>query len=143
MNCYMKACTTLVCLLTVNLLFGQATDFVEPDPHRRELMAVKITGSIHVDGLLTEPEWAWTRLQAHLRSRALALNPRVQFTGIYQRNSLNHSDNYNLRLAWEFQPLSYVYLIYNRGVNSQLSQPVAKTQTEDDIIFKASYLKQF
>ncbi|HXD78811.1 MAG TPA: DUF5916 domain-containing protein [Puia sp.] len=73
----------------------------------------------------------------------LALNPRLQFTGIYQHNSLNKSDAYNLRLAWEFSPLSYVYLIYNRGVNAQLTEPAVKSQIEDHLIFKGSYLKQF
>lgn len=72
-----------------------------------------------------------------------ALNPRVQFTGIYQKNSLNNSNAYNLRLAWEFSPLSYVYFIYNRGVNTQLNLPPVQAQTEDHIIFKLSYLQQF
>jgi hypothetical protein len=73
----------------------------------------------------------------------LALNPRLQFTGLYQKNSLNNSNAYNLRLAWEFSPLSYVYLIYNRSVNSQLTVPQAIAQVEDHIIFKASYVRQF
>jgi hypothetical protein len=72
-----------------------------------------------------------------------ALNPRLQFTGIYQKNALNNSNAYNLRLAWEFSPLSYVYFIYNRGVNSQLTAPPVISQTEDHIIFKMSYLQQF
>ncbi|MBS1529344.1 MAG: carbohydrate binding family 9 domain-containing protein [Bacteroidetes bacterium] len=72
-----------------------------------------------------------------------ALNPRVQFTGIYQKNSLNNSNAYNLRFAWEFSPLSYIYFIYNRGVNSQLTTAPAIAQTEDHIIFKVSYLQQF
>ncbi len=73
----------------------------------------------------------------------LALNPRLQFTGLYQKNTVNNSNAYNLRLAWEFSPLSYVYFIYNRGVNSQLTVPQAITQVEDHIIFKVSYFQQF
>jgi hypothetical protein len=73
----------------------------------------------------------------------LALNPRLQFTGLYQKNTVNNSNAYNLRMAWEFSPLSYVYFIYNRGVNSQLSAPQAVTQVEDHIIFKVSYFQQF
>jgi hypothetical protein len=73
----------------------------------------------------------------------LALNPRLQFTGLYQINSLNNSNAYNLRLAWEFAPLSYVYFIYNRGVNSQLTVPQAIAQVEDHIIYKVSYIQQF
>ena len=72
-----------------------------------------------------------------------ALNPRLQLTGLYQRNSLNSADNYNVRLSWEFQPLSYVYLIYNRGVTSMVNNMVIQTQTEDHIVFKISYLQQF
>lgn len=73
----------------------------------------------------------------------LALNPRLQFTGLYQKNTVNNSNAYNLRLAWEFSPLSYVYFIYNRGVNSQLTSPQAITQVEDHMIYKVSYFQQF
>ena len=73
----------------------------------------------------------------------LALNPRLQFSGLYQRNTVNNSNAYNLRLAWEYSPLSYVYLIYNRGVNSELTAPEAIKQVEDHRIFKASYFHQF
>jgi hypothetical protein len=70
-----------------------------------------------------------------------ALNPRVQLIGFYQKNSENRSQNYNLRLSWEYQPLSYIYMVLNhRGFdNLQLKQ----TQTEDHVIAKLSYLKQF
>lgn len=72
-----------------------------------------------------------------------ALNPRLQLSGIYQKNSLNNSNTYNLRIAWEYSPLSYIYLIFNRGVNIQLTEPPVQSQTESHLIFKASYLKQF
>lgn len=69
-----------------------------------------------------------------------ALNPRLQLIGFCQRNSENQSQNYNIRLSWEYQPLSYIYVVLNhRGFqNLQL-----KTQTEDHVIAKVSYLKQF
>ncbi|AEI50599.1 hypothetical protein Runsl_4256 [Runella slithyformis DSM 19594] len=69
-----------------------------------------------------------------------ALNPRLQLIGFYQRNSENQSQNYNIRLSWEYRPLSYIYVVLNhRGFqNLQL-----KTQTEDHVIAKISYLKQF
>jgi hypothetical protein len=72
-----------------------------------------------------------------------ALNPRLQLTGIYQKNSLNKEDNYNIRLSWEFLPLSYVYLIYNRGVAGVANNFTVQPQTEDHIIAKISYLQQF
>ena len=77
-----------------------------------------------------------------LRAR-IALNPRLQLTGLYQKNSLNNADNYNLRLSWEFSPLSYCYLIYNRGVNNVVNNMATQIQTEDHLIFKISYLHQF
>lgn len=84
-----------------------------------------------------------TVINLYILQGRFALNPRLQFTGIYQKNSLNNSDAYNLRLAWEFSPLSYIYFIYNRGVNSQLITPPAIAQTEDHLVFKLSYLQQF
>jgi len=84
-----------------------------------------------------------TTVNLYILKARLALNPRVQFTGIYQKNSLNNSNAYNLRMAWEFSPLSYVYLIYNRGVNTQLSTAPVIAQTEDHMVFKLSYLQQF
>jgi Domain of unknown function (DUF5916)/Carbohydrate family 9 binding domain-like len=84
-----------------------------------------------------------TVVNLYILQTRLALNPRVQFTGIYQKNSLNNSNAYNLRLAWEFSPLSYLYLIYNRGVNSQLITAPLVSQTEDHLVFKLSYLQQF
>jgi hypothetical protein len=72
-------------------------------------------------------------------SGRIALNPRLQLIGFYQKNSENNSSNYNIRLSWEYQPLSYVYLVFNRRGfdNTQM-----KRQTEDHAIIKVSYLRQ-
>ncbi len=70
-----------------------------------------------------------------------ALNPRVQLIGFYQKNAENRSQNYNIRLSWEYRPLSYIYMVYNhREFDNLLPR---QTQTEDHIIAKISYLKQF
>ena len=69
-----------------------------------------------------------------------ALNPRMQLTGFYQKNSLDHSDSYNIRFSWEYQPLSYIYFIYNHG---SLNNNLQAKQTEDHVIAKISFLKQF
>jgi hypothetical protein len=69
-----------------------------------------------------------------------ALNPRIQLIGFYQRNSENNAENYNIRLAWEYQPLSYVYLVFNRR---QFEDTGAKLQSENHFIAKVSYLRQF
>lgn len=84
-----------------------------------------------------------TTIDLYIVQARLALNPRIQLTGIYQKNALNNSDSYNLRLSWEYAPLSYIYFIYNRGVNTQLTTAPIASQTEDHLIFKMSYFKQF
>jgi Domain of unknown function (DUF5916)/Carbohydrate family 9 binding domain-like len=68
-----------------------------------------------------------------------ALNPRLQLIGFYQRNSENNSQNYNIRLAWEYQPLSFIYLVYNRRGFDDVG---GKSQTENHFIAKISYLRQ-
>ena len=75
----------------------------------------------------------------------LALNPRVQLISFYQRNSENQSQNYNVRLSWEYKPLSYLYLVFNRrGFNANTRPNYARElQTENHLIAKLSYLKQF
>jgi hypothetical protein len=71
----------------------------------------------------------------------LALNPRVQLSGLYQKNSLNNAQNYNIRLSWEFEPLSYLYIIYNHG--SYTNSLMLQNPSEDHLLAKISYLKQF
>ena len=69
-----------------------------------------------------------------------ALNPRVQLIGFYQKNTENTSDNYNIRLSWEYRPLSFVYIVYNhRAFDTELQ----KRSIEDHVIAKVSYLHQF
>jgi len=84
-----------------------------------------------------------TTVNLYVVQARFALNPRLQLTGLYQKNSLNSANNYNLRLSWEYSPLSYVYLIYNRGVTNMLNNLTIPTQTEDHLIAKISYLRQF
>jgi hypothetical protein len=40
-----------------------------------------------------------------------ALNPRLQLIGFYQQNAENNLKNYNIRLSWEYSPLSFIYLV--------------------------------
>ncbi len=68
-----------------------------------------------------------------------ALNPRLQLIGFYQQNAENNATNYNIRLSWEYQPLSYIYVVFNHSGFDNLQ---LKTQTEDHVIAKISYLRQ-
>ncbi len=84
----------------------------------------------------------------------LALNPRVQLIGFYQHNTAASRDTYNVRLSWEYQPLSFLYLVFNqRAYDDFLTQPLPSgervpttqlaRQQEQHLIGKISYLKQF
>jgi hypothetical protein len=68
-----------------------------------------------------------------------ALNPRLQLSGFYQNNSLDHSDSYNVRFSWEYLPLSYLYIIYNHG---RSETPLQVSQSDQHAILKISLLKQ-
>lgn len=74
-----------------------------------------------------------------LESR-LAINPRVQLIGFYQKNTTDNLDALNLRFAWEYQPLSYVYLVFNQ-MNYTGSDLIK--QHEQTFLTKLSFLKQF
>lgn len=86
-----------------------------------------------------EPKTSST-VDLYILQGRFALNPRIQLTGFYQKNSLDNSDNYNIRFSWEYQPLSYIYIIYNHGSMQTLQQV---KQSEDHVILKLSFLKQF
>jgi hypothetical protein len=69
----------------------------------------------------------------------LALNPRIQLYAFYQRNTANLTDGLNAKFAWEYQPLSYIYLVIN---NNGWKENNIKDNSITGII-KLSYLKQF
>jgi hypothetical protein len=58
---------------------------------------------------------------------------------LYQYNSFDNRSRVNLRGSWEFQPLSFLYLVYN----SNQSTLDRITQRSDQAIAKLTYLKQF
>ncbi|MCS7017938.1 MAG: DUF5916 domain-containing protein [Cytophagales bacterium] len=73
-----------------------------------------------------------------LESR-IAVNPRLQLIGFYQFNSSANREVWNVRLSWEFRPLSFVYLVFNqRGF-----QDLHERQQSQHLIGKITYLKQF
>ncbi|HLK97460.1 MAG TPA: hypothetical protein VK364_06800, partial [Hymenobacter sp.] len=75
-----------------------------------------------------------------LESR-VALNPRVQLSGFYQRNTSDDSQNLNLRFSWEYQPLSFLFLVFNEQGYAGLNP--REQVTERGLIGKISFLKQF
>ena len=68
-----------------------------------------------------------------------ALNPRVQLSAFYQYNSFDEQGRWNIRASWEYQPLSFVYLVFNDTRIDSLEDPFQQQQ----FIGKVTFLKQF
>ncbi|WP_155297170.1 carbohydrate binding family 9 domain-containing protein [Spirosoma aerolatum] len=75
----------------------------------------------------------------------LSLTPRFQLTSFYQHNSVASRDVWNIRFAWEFQPLSFLYLVYNSNSNQLYNNSLRRFETyrNEQSIAKITYLKQF
>jgi hypothetical protein len=73
----------------------------------------------------------------------LALNPRLQFVTLWQYSSVSRIEAWNSRIAWEFSPLSYVYLVYNNRVFRDGVVAVRpEIAGERRLILKVSWLRQ-
>jgi len=68
-----------------------------------------------------------------------ALNPRVQLSTFYQYNSVDKQGRWNLRFSWEYQPLSFLYVVFNDTRINDLDDPFQEQQ----VISKVTYVKQF
>jgi hypothetical protein len=73
----------------------------------------------------------------------LALNPRVQLSGVYQRSSVGSTEGWNARFAWEFKPLSFFYLVYNNNAFNDGTTAIPSSISNRQFIAKLSYLRQF
>ncbi|MGD1895244.1 MAG: DUF5916 domain-containing protein [Cyclobacteriaceae bacterium] len=75
----------------------------------------------------------------------LALNPRVQLISFFQYNTTTNQTALNSRFVWEYQPLSYVYLVYNDNRQEMLNPEtdVMTRMHDQQGIFKVTFLKQF
>jgi hypothetical protein len=83
---------------------------------------------------------SYSNVDLYILQVRLALNPRLQLTAFYQKNTDNSTQNYNVRFSWEYQPLSYVYLIFNHQEFNPLG---SKAVLDDNAIVKINFLKQF
>jgi hypothetical protein len=91
--------------------------------------------NINALGLLNE-DLNTNLYSANLR---LALNPRLQFNSFYQFNSFDEQGRWNLRLSWEYMPLSFIYLVFN-DIQNDAFDPMMQTR---QFISKITFLKQF
>lgn len=67
----------------------------------------------------------------------LAVHPKLQLIGSYQRDTAGNAAVLNARLAWEFQPLSFIYVVFTdtRGAFTAPDAPVP----EQRLVVKATY----
>ena len=117
------------------LNYGRGSMIVAPIPHMSFTMSGELNEFKNVGG------YSGTIGLYSVESR-MAVNPRLQLISFYQRNTYTDKDVWNVRLAWEFQPLSFLYIVYNHGAFAG-SLRATDRQQEQHIIGKLSYLKQF
>jgi hypothetical protein len=103
------------------------------------LPQIELSAEIQLDrlrnlGLAIEDKDTWLyRVNARFAS-----SPRLEFNGFFQWDSLADRSAWNFRMSWEYRPLSYLYLVYNKNQtdagdpNGQLSQ--------EQIILKWTFL---
>ena len=75
----------------------------------------------------------------------LALNPRVQLITFLQYNTTSERTTLNSRFVWEYQPLSYIYLVFNDNIQDFAgsgADPTVRLRDQQGI-FKVTFLKQF
>lgn len=71
----------------------------------------------------------------------LSLNPRLQLIAFWQYNTAAERSTWNARFSWEFEPLSYIFVVFND--NRTFDQPRFETPfTQREAIIKISYLRQ-
>lgn len=68
-----------------------------------------------------------------------ALNPRIQVSAFYQYNSFDEQGRWNIRASWEYQPLSFIYVVFN---DTQIDS-FAERFREQQVVSKITYIKQF
>ncbi|MEM9820210.1 MAG: DUF5916 domain-containing protein [Bacteroidota bacterium] len=80
-------------------------------------------------------------LSAHLLTLGtrFALNPRLQLSTFYQYNSVDEQGRWNIRMSWEYQPLSFIYLVFNDSRTDTAGEPREAQQ----FISKVTFIKQF
>ena len=80
-------------------------------------------------------------LKTHLTTigSRFALNPRIQLSAFYQYNSFDQQGRWNVRGSWEYQPLSFIYLVFNDANIDDFESPFRERQ----LVSKLTLIKQF
>jgi Carbohydrate family 9 binding domain-like/Domain of unknown function (DUF5916) len=117
---------------TASVFSASARASVQPIPH------IQVSGSYAYNrfwGKGVTGSFADTHLL--LLETRLALNPRLQLIGSYQRDTASNATVLNARLAWEFLPLSFVYLVFT-DTRSAYPAPDAPA-SEQRLVAKVTY----
>ena len=110
-------------------------------------LSAKIILSSHVVGFAS---WERNRFRdvggsdgtTHLFTPELRLapNPRLEISGIWQYNTAVEASSLNVRLSWEFRPLSFLYIVY--GDNLSHDGALAPFPARRQLIVKGTWLWQ-
>jgi hypothetical protein len=71
-----------------------------------------------------------------------ALNPQTQLIGFVQWNSAAQRTVWNVRLAWEYLPLSFVYLVFNSNDQNFLVNGAIDRRISQQGIAKITFIRQ-
>jgi len=71
----------------------------------------------------------------------ISFTPKIQLLGFYQYNTDSNTGGLNIRFSWEYNPLSFVYLVFNNveTINKKITTDPLHDQTG---IVKISYIRQ-
>ena len=71
-----------------------------------------------------------------------ALNPQVQLIGFVQYNSAAERTVWNVRLAWEYLPLSFIYVVFNSNDAPFMANGMIDRRTTQQGIAKITFVRQ-
>ena len=99
-----------------------------------------------IDGSYVRSEFsgAGPTVRTHLVQPGLrvGITPRMNLTAFYQHNTDLSRGTLNVRYAWEFAPLSYLFVVFNDGANLEaLAGPPAQPPRQQ-VVVKLSWLAQ-
>jgi hypothetical protein len=71
----------------------------------------------------------------------VSFTPKIQLNGFYQYNTVSNQGGLNMRFAWEYKPLSFIYLVYN-DLQTYNIPGLQTGYRQQQGIFKISYITQ-
>ena len=94
--------------------------------------------------LRSEFNGAGTRVRTHLVQPGirLGLTPRMNVTSFYQYNTDLSRGTANVRYAWEFAPLSFLFVVFNDGATVDGNAPPPLALPKQQLVVKLSWLAQ-